>query len=185
MELLVEKTYTAEEYFELEKKSVTKHEFHFGKLTEMPGESKRANKIGGNFYVFLKNTIKGMPFEVFNHDIRLNVIEQRVYRYPDIVIAPTVDDGDDYAVTMPILIVEVLSPSTEATDLGRKRKEYTSLSSLMYYLIVSQDEMLVQLDQRNGEKWEFQFFEKTEDIIQLPHFQASIRLSDIYYGIKF
>lgn len=43
MELLVEKTYTAEEYFELEKKSDTKHEFHFGKLTEMPGESKRDN----------------------------------------------------------------------------------------------------------------------------------------------
>ena len=51
MELLVEKTYTAEEYFELEKKSDTKHEFHFGKLTEMPGESKRDND-GIKFWPF-------------------------------------------------------------------------------------------------------------------------------------
>ncbi len=185
MELLVEKTYTAEEYFELEKKSNSKHEFHFGKLTEMPGESKKANKIARKVVKALEKTLDENVFEIYSHDVRLNVIENKVYRYPDIVVAPTVDDGDDYAVTMPILIVEVLSPSTEATDLGRKRKEYTSLSSLMYYLIVSQDEMLVQLDQRNGDKWEFQFFENPEEEIQLPHFQASIKLSELYNGIKF
>ena len=185
MELIVDKIYTPEEYFELEKKSEAKHEFHFGKLIEMPGESKKANKIGGNIFVQLKSTLKNQLFEVFNHDVRLNVLENRIYRYPDIVVAPTADDEDEYVVTMPILIIEILSPSTEATDLGRKRKEYTSIPSLQYYLIISQDEMLVQLDQRNGEKWEFQFYETPEEEIQLPHLQTTIKLSAIYEGIKF
>ena len=101
------------------------------------------------------------------------------------MIALISDDEDDYAVTQPIVIVEVLSDSTAKIDTGKKLREYTSLASLQYYLVVSQDEVLVQENQRKGNSWEFSFCDKLTDEIQLSVFDKGVFLKDIYNGIVF
>lgn len=180
-----ERLLTVDEYLELEKTSEIRHEFYFGRLIDMPGESKNANRIAkkveGTFDAIIDHKI----FETFRGEVRLTINKSTIYRYPDVMIALISDDEDDYAVTQPIVIVEVLSDSTAKVDTGKKLREYTSLASLQYYLVISQDEVLVQVNQRKGNSWEFSFYDKLTDEIQLSVFNKSVSLTDIYKGIVF
>jgi Uma2 family endonuclease len=185
MILTNERLLTVEEYFEIEKTSETRHEFYFGKLIDTPGESKNANRIAKKIESAFDAIIDHKLFEIFRGEVRLNINQTAIYRYPDVMIALISDDEDDYAVTQPIIVVEVLSDSTAKVDTGKKLREYTSLASLQYYLVVSQDEILVQVNQRKGNFWEFSFYDKLADEIQLPIFESSISLKDIYSGIMF
>ncbi|MDZ7900439.1 MAG: Uma2 family endonuclease [Arcicella sp.] len=185
MILTNERLLTVEEYFEIEKTSETRHEFYFGKLIDMPGESKNANRIAKKVESAFDAIIDHKLFETFRGEVRLNINQTAIYRYPDVMIALISDDEDDYAVTQPIVVVEVLSDSTAKVDTGKKLREYTSLASLQYYLVISQDEILVQVNQRKGSFWEFGFYDKLTDKIQLPIFNNHILLKDIYSGIVF
>ena len=107
-----------------------------------------------------------------------------IYRYPDLVVAPETDRDDEYNVTQPGLIIEVLSERTEQTDRNKKLKEYYRIPSLRYYLLVSQDECLVETYSRKGEEWIYDFRTKPTEIIQLDFYQATLELSAIYENIK-
>jgi Uma2 family endonuclease len=185
MILIQERLLTVDEYLEFEKNSEVRHEYYFGKLIDMPGESKNANRIAKKIEKAFDTIIDHKIFEAFRGEVRLTINKSDIYRYPDVMIALISDDEDDYAVTQPIIIVEVLSDSTAKVDTGKKLREYTSLSSLQYYLVVSQDEVLVQVNQRRGNTWSFDFYDKLSDEIQLDIFNKSISLSDIYGGIGF
>jgi Uma2 family endonuclease len=185
MVLSQERLLTVEEYLEFEKNSESRHEFYFGKLIDMPGESKNANRIAKKIEKAFDKIIDDKIFETFRGEVRLTINKSDIYLYPDVMIALISDDEDNYAVTQPIVIVEVLSDSTAKIDTGKKLREYTSLGSLQYYLVVSQDEVLVQINQRKGNTWSFDFYDKLSDEIQFSIFDKSISLSDIYEGIAF
>jgi Uma2 family endonuclease len=106
--LVADKKYSVEEYFELEKTSEIRHEFINGEIIAMPGESKKANKIAQKIVRLLEDKINSKVFDIFNHYVRL-MLENNRYRYPDIIVAPTIDDEDSHAITQPVLIVEVFS----------------------------------------------------------------------------
>ncbi len=183
VETLVEhKKYSVEEYFEIEKTSEIRHEFVNGELIAMPGESKIANEIAGNIYVSLRNSFKKRALKVYNHDVRL-MLENNHYRYPDIVVAPTIDDEDSHAITQPVLIVEVFSENSVKTDTVIKLKEYSVLPTLQYYLIVSQEEPLVEIYAKNGDKWEFRCYTNLQENIDLSTLNTSILMADIFEGI--
>jgi Uma2 family endonuclease len=183
MLLTEEKIYTVEEYFDLENQSEEKHEFVNGNLILMTGESKKANKIATNC-VFSLRDLRKKGFEIFTHDVRLMIGLGMIFRYPDLVIAPESDDADDYAVTQPILIIEVLSESTQHTDRNQKLKEYCGIESLQYYLLIAQDEISVEMYAKEGNQWIYSFFTKLEDNLQLNFFAVSLGLNVIYEGIK-
>jgi Uma2 family endonuclease len=185
MVLTQERLLTVEEYLEFEKNSESRHEFYFGKLIDTPGESKNANRIAKKIEKAFDKIIDDKIFETFRGEVRLTINKSDIYRYPDVMIALISDDEDNYAVTQPIVIVEVLSDSTAKVDTGKKLREYTSLGSLQYYLVASQDEVLVQINQRKGNTWSFDFYDKLSDEIKFSIFDKSIFLSDIYEGIAF
>jgi Uma2 family endonuclease len=101
------------------------------------------------------------------------------------MVALASDDEDDYLVKMPVLLAEVVSPSSKLTDNGDKLVEYTSMSSTAYYLIIHQDEILVKFYRRNGDVWEFLYYNKPSDVIQLPALKTKIKLSEIYKKVDF
>jgi Uma2 family endonuclease len=181
---ILEKPLSVAEYFELEKNSEARHEFVNGNLITMPGETKRANRITKKIEKILDSFLNTSLFETFRNDVRLTVELDGTYRYPDLMVALVSDDEDNYAVTMPILIVEVLSESTYKTDTDAKLREYTQLPSLQYYIMVSQDEPLVQVFHRKGEDWVFNFYTKLDEIISLNHFEGTLAMKDLYEGIK-
>ena len=180
--LVADKKYSVEEYFELEKTSEIRHEFINGDIIAMPGESKKANEIAGNIYVSLRNSFKKRALKVYNHDVRL-MLENNRYRYPDIVVAPTIDDEDSHAITQPVLIVEVFSENSVKTDTVDKLREYSTLPTLQYYLIVSQEEPFVEIYAKNADKWEFSYFTDLQESIELTALDASILMGDIFEGI--
>ncbi|MCA0233814.1 MAG: Uma2 family endonuclease [Bacteroidetes bacterium] len=183
METVAEKKFSVEEYFALEEKSEIRHEFYYGEIIEMPGETTIANLIAGNIYVLLRILFKKTPFMVFDHDIKL-MVHKKSYRYPDLVVIHQKGDHKKY-VTDPVLIVEVLSESTEDIDRDKKRLEYFGLSSLQYYLTIHQDEPVVEIYTRSGKSWQFDFYTDINEKVSLPFFDTQISLQDIFEGVSF
>jgi Uma2 family endonuclease len=179
----LEKVYTVEEYFELEKTAEDRHEFVNGELIFMPGESKIANKININCTVALRQALKGKGFDIFAQDVRLVVESNKIYRYPDLVVASVSDTADTHAITEPVLIIEVLSESTQNIDQNKKLQEYTALSTLQYYLLVSQTEYLVQVYRRDGQNWLYNYHNQLNEVIELPFFSAKLGLNVMYENI--
>lgn len=177
---VLEKKYTVEEYFELEKHSEIRHEYYYGKLLPMPGESKNANRIAGNCEFLLRLQLRKKGLDFFRHDVRLLVKEGGIYRYPDFVIAPVVDDSDTHLIKQPIMIVEVSSDNSDHTDRVTKRREYLALPTLQYYLIISQSEYLVDVYARDEKGWRFASYHLPDDEIDFPAIGSKISVSGIY-----
>ncbi|MCY7330659.1 MAG: Uma2 family endonuclease, partial [Saprospiraceae bacterium] len=129
-----EKLYTVAEWLELEKSAELRHEFYYGNLIPMAGEAKRANILAGTIRLIIDMALYEKGFQVFDHDIKAEVVPNGIYRYPDLVVAPVVDDEDDYIVKHPVLLVEVASESSSQRDRIKKRREYLEIPSLWYYL---------------------------------------------------
>lgn len=182
---VADKIYTIEEYLELEKTSEIRHEFVYGKLISMSGESKIANDIALNCAFFLRQLMTAKGFKVFVQSIKVEVDKKGLFRYPDVVVAPKSDDADTHIVTKPTLLIEVISESSAARDRVTKLREYARIESLRHYLIVDQFEMLVESYRRENDHWTYEIFEKPDDQIQLNVFDLTISVSDIYEGIVF
>ena len=183
MLLVEEKIYTVEDYFELEKNSEVKHEFVDGKLIEMPGESRIANKLSIKLSALMMQRLNDKVFDVYAHDVRLSTQRTKKYRYPDVMVVPVIDDEDAYNVYEAVLVAEVLSPSTEKTDRNDKLKEYSKMPSVQYYLLISLEEAIIELYRRNGNVFEYMFFTEREEVIDLPLLNVKFTIEDIYKGI--
>lgn len=180
-----ERRFTVEEWLEWEKNSDIRHEYHHGNLIPMAGEAKKANKITKNLIKLLDDHLYKKGIEVFSHDVKAEVAPGKIYRYPDLVAAPVADDGDDYIVKMPVLIVEVASENSRNRDQVKKRREYFEIPSLWYYLIISQDEMWAELHSKNEQgRWETRFFTEPDDRIELERFDRTILLKDVYERVE-
>jgi Uma2 family endonuclease len=175
--------YSIEEYFALEKKSDIRHEFVNGNLIPMPGESKIANQIARNCEFLLFPLLKAQGFQTYRHDVRAMIRPNKVYRYPDVMVAPKSDNADNQAVTRPALIIEVTSEQSAKIDHEDKLKEYTALHSLNHYLIISQSEYFIASYTRENGHWIFDVFTQKSSIVPLKHLGISISLSDIYDDI--
>lgn len=175
--------YTVDEYLELERTSEEKHEFVDGILIEMPGESKRANKIAGNIYIALRMGVKGRPFEVYNHDVKLRTVPGRKYRYPDIMVVPADDTEHTHVANRAVLTVEVTSENSSGVHHDQKFHEYVGMPSVDCYLIVSQADVLVEVYQRTGPKWEYAFYTDLNDSFTVTSLSITMRVGEVYEGV--
>jgi Uma2 family endonuclease len=149
--------YTPEEYLALERNAEFKSEYIDGRIIAMsPGVSRGHNKIGGNVYIGLVARTAGRGCEVFIADVKVRFGPGRNYTYPDVVAvcgtSQTEDDFDDILLN-PALIVEVLSHSTESYDRKAKFLECQALESLREYVLISQDEVKVEIYSRREGFW--------------------------------
>jgi Uma2 family endonuclease len=181
----ITKEYTVEAYFELEKKADIKHEFVNGKLIPMPGESKQANLIASNCSRNLFSALDSKGYQVFQNDVRTIVKDRKIYRYPDVVVAPESDDSDTHHIKKPVLLIEFTSEASSKTDHHDKLKEYASMPSVEYYLIVSQYEQLVEIYIRQSNGWLYNIYADSNDAIDLPKLETQLTLKDIYYKVNF
>jgi len=146
------------EYLSFEAQSPTRHEYVAGEVFAMTGTTMRHNAVALNLVSTLRTHLKGSPCRAFMSDIRVRVQRQGAYYYPDIVVncsdAGQSEDLDAVTITDPVLIVEVLSPSTEAIDRREKLIAYRTLPSLVEYVLVSTDRARVEVHRLDGDgKW--------------------------------
>jgi len=154
--VLTQAHYTAEEYLTLERSASSKSEFHDGQIYAMTGASRKHNLITVNIAGELRNQLKKRPCEAYGSDMRVKVTEARSYHYPDIVVAcgtPEFEDAHVDTLLNPTLLIEVLSPSTEAYDRGGKFAHYRKIPTLREYLLVAQDQPSIERYVRQGDVW--------------------------------
>jgi Uma2 family endonuclease len=178
---------TSEEYLAIERKAGHKSEFYDGGMFAMAGASARHNLIVSNLVVEIGNQIKSKDCRIYSSDMRLNIHKNGLYTYPDIMVTcgNELFSDDVYMDTLlnPILIIEVLSKSTESYDRGKKFKMYRELDSLMEYVLVAQDNYHVEHYLRqNNDKWILSDCKKKSSWILLLNYK--INMIDIYNNIK-
>ncbi len=184
MPATAERLLTLDGYLAFEETTEVRHELVNGELREMAGETPLSNEIASNLLVVLKSALKGKPFKVYDHDVKLLIEHLGNVRYPDLVVVRR-EGVRKKLVTQPILIVEVLSDGTEKEDREDKRKEYLALPTLQFYLLVSQKEMLVEAYIRGERRWEFDFFTQPTDRFELSEAGVSFSVEDLYDEINF
>ncbi len=174
------------EYFDAEQRSEIRHEYVDGILLPMSGDSRLNNRIVTNCYRAFRAQLYGTGCEIYTHAVRLIVKEDRIYRYPDLVVT-CAEETDSHAVAHPSLIIEVLSPSTEGTDRNQKLREYTSLPSLAYYLLVSSDEAVVKCYSREPDGgWRYGFYTGPAEVVKLENIKGiALKLADVYLDVSF
>jgi Uma2 family endonuclease len=141
------KTLTPAEYFEFERDASFKSEYFSGEMFSMAGGSARHSQISINTARALGNLLAGRPCIVYGSDLRIHVSATGLYTYPDasVVCGPIeFHDGRKDTILNPLLIVEVLSESTEAYDRGRKFRHYQRVPAFREYLLISQHEPIVE-----------------------------------------
>ena len=174
--------YTAEEYFALETRSTVRHEFFEGEVFAMAGESIAHNTIALNVAMACRQALRGRQCRVQIEGIQLAVEADRHYTYPDIVVScDPQDQQESRRLHHPTLIVEVLSPSTEAYDRGLKFNQYKKLPSLRHYLLVSQKTWLVEWYQLSEHGvWGHTALAEAEDAVVVPELNLTMTLVQIY-----
>jgi len=180
---------TAEEYLARERAADYKSEYFDGEILAMAGASKLHNVVAGNIFAKLHAQLEGRSCEVYSSDMRLKVSPTGLYTYPDVVVAcgeAKFEDDEIDTLLNPILIVEVLSKSTESHDRSTKFEHYSKLKSLQEYLLVAQNRPRVELFTKQGEgSWMLSTFENLEDVVKLVSIDCELALKDIYLKVNF
>ena len=139
--------FTPEEYIVRERKAQFKSEYLSGRIVAMSGASRAHNLITRNISGELYVQLKGRTCESYTNDMRVRIPSPMSYTYPDVVVVcdePRFEDDVFDTLLNPTVLVEVLSPSTEAYDRDRKFSRYRQIASLQEYILVSQDKFCVE-----------------------------------------
>jgi Uma2 family endonuclease len=179
---------TAQEYLALEREAEYKSEYYKGEVFAFAGASLRHNLIAGNFLATIHSQLLGGPCSAFPSDMRITIPQTPHFSYADVVVVcgkAQLDDDFKDNLLNPIVIIEVLSPSTERYDRGTKFESYQRIDSLMEYVLVSQDRPRVEqfLRQPDG-RW---LYSETsgEGVVSLTSVNCELSLSDIYDRVEF
>jgi Uma2 family endonuclease len=181
------KNWTFEEYLEAEELSEEKHEFHNGKRVTMAGGTPPHSEISSNFGTVVNMALydkEDENFHVYNSDMKTYIPKTNKSVYPDLSIV----DGQPvmkhkHTILNPVLLVEVLSDSTEDYDKGDKFKNYKTLPSLREYVLVAQNKPFIEVYYRaNAEEkdWQLTQFDGLEAIVALRSIDCNLKMSAIY-----
>jgi Uma2 family endonuclease len=175
---------TPEQYLEIERKAEYKSEYFGGQMVAMAGASREHCLLSGNLWAILYPQLRTPSCEIYGSKMRLKVTRTGLYTYPDVVVVcgpPRFTDDVVDTLINPTFLAEVLSPSTEAYDRGRKFEHYRSLESLSEYLLVAQDRMHADLYTRQPDgSWVLREASQADDTLELRSIACHISMADLY-----
>jgi Uma2 family endonuclease len=180
---------THQEYLAFERKAETKHEFFQGELFDMAGATFEHTEIKDNLARELGNQFKGSPCKALTSDLRVKVDATGLYTYPDIVILCGKGEFEDEEFDIllnPTAIVEVLSESSEKYDRGKKFQHYKRIPSVREYVLVAQDEMLIDRYVRQSDQdWLLTTFTSPDAVFSFATIPGAVSFAEIYRGVEF
>ena len=181
---------TPNEYLVVERRSLgIKHEFFNGEIFAMVGAQRNHIYINANITRKLGNRFEAdkSTCKVVSNDMRVKTADN--YTYPDIVIHcqdAEFEDNEFDTLTNPVVIMEILSDSTEAFDRGDKFAYYQAIPALKEYILVSQKRYRVeQFILSDDGKWEYRLYEGTDQVLKMDSIHYELPLSEIYWDISF
>ncbi len=183
------RTYTPKEYLQLEEQAEYKSEYRDGEIIPITGGTTNHNEISLNLVTNLKFSLKKQNYRVYMADVRLWIPRYRLYTYPDVMLikGETIyADRGTTTITNPVMITEVLSPSTQNYDQGDKFTYYRSIPEMEEYILVSQQKYhVMQYTKTEAGKWLLSEYETEDALIQLSSVDWEFELSEIYAGVDF
>ncbi len=180
--------YTPEEYLALERAADYKSEYIDGEIFAMSGGSRRHSLVATNVASELRAALRDLPCEVHGSDLRVNVDEADLYTYPDVTVIcgdPEFADAENDTLVNPAVIVEVLSPRTEAYDRGAKFARYRLLPSLRVYMLVAQDRPRVEWYTRGPDGWLLHDADSLDATVELTEPACTLTLAEVYAKVSF
>lgn len=180
---------TEAEYLAFERASDIRHEYLDGHVYAMTGASRAHNLISTYTAASLINQLRGRPCEVYASDMRVRVSATGLYTYPDVTVVcgnPQFADSALDTLLNPVLVIEVLSPSTESYDRGKKFQHYRQLESLREYVLISQDSPRIErfLRQDDG-TWLLTDAAGLDASLELASVACTLALAEVYEKVTF
>ncbi|MBD2207092.1 Uma2 family endonuclease [Calothrix sp. FACHB-1219] len=175
-----------EDYLKAEETSPIKHEYRQGFVYAMAGASNAHVVISLNMASMLRNHLRGSGCQTYISDTKAHIESINIYYYPDIIVSCDRRDREfDNFLRYPCLIVEVLSPTTEAFDRGDKFADYRKIESLQEYVLVSQTRMNIEIFRRNPEGQWVLYTYSPGDNIHLVSVDFNCAIADVYEDVTF
>jgi Uma2 family endonuclease len=173
---------SAEEYLVWEPTQEERYEYWDGEIVMMSGATRNHNRVSANFFKLLDDALADRTCEVYIVDVKVQVEPGQKYFYPDVVVTCDERDDDPQLVQFPCLIIEVLSPSTEAADRGKKFAKYRQSPTLQEYVLVQVAQPGVEVFRRNEQgKWVLSEYNLGE-ILRLESVDVEIAMSTTSYA---
>lgn len=178
----IQRHYTAEEYFVLEAQNEMRHEYLGGEIFAMAGATIPHNLIKGNIVAGLRPGVRQRGCRLYDESVRLAVQDDFHYTYPDIMVScDPADRRDPLLIRQPVLIVEVLSPSTADYDRSRKFNQYKKIASLRHYILVSQTAWVLEWFRRDDAgQWIYTVLSETTDVLEIADLNLRLPLAEVY-----
>ncbi len=182
--------YSLEEYFEIERDSEEKYEYWDGNVWSMAGASPAHERIVVNAGGHLREIFRGQGCSVFGSNLKVKVPVYSPYRYPDLSVycgeGIYEKTGGFEVLTNPQMLIEVLSPSTEAFDRGDKFTYYKSIESFTEYLLIAVTRPhITQFIKRNEREWIQREAGGLDEKLFSPTFNIEILLAEVYLDVEF
>lgn len=186
MATVLKQYYTEAQYVQQERMSPGKSEYYHGEIFAMSGATREHNLVVANLVRPLGSQLHEQPCEVYPSDMRVR-IPTGLYTYPDVTVVcgepQFVDDTRDTLLN-PLVVVEVLSKSTEAYDRGKKFEHYRSVDSIRHYVLVTVDRAHVEVYSRDpNSQWVLSEANGMVSAIELPAIQSRLVLADVYHKV--
>jgi Uma2 family endonuclease len=176
---------SAEEYLVWEPTQEQRYEYWDGEVVAMSGGTRNHNRVSANFFKLLDDALADRSCEVYIVDVKVQVEPGQKYFYPDVVVTCDPRDRDPQLIQYPCLIIEVLSPSTEAGDRGKKFAKYRQSPSLQEYVLVQVAQPLVEVFRRNQQgQWVLSEY-NLNDKLRLESVDVEIAIADLYRQVQF
>jgi Uma2 family endonuclease len=180
---------TPEQYLEIERKAEYKSEYFDGEMFAMSGGTLAHSTIAMNIGGSLVNQLRGRSCRAMSSDMRVRVNPTGLYTYPDVSVVcgePQLLDGAQDTLLNPTVIVEVLSPSTEAYDRGKKFEHYRNIESLREYLLVASDRVQVDLFTRQDDRqWMLTVAKMPGEQLTLHSIGCTLQVAEVYDKVDF
>jgi Uma2 family endonuclease len=180
---------TPEQYLAIERKAECKSEFYDGEMFAMAGASEAHNRVKDNLVGELHARLKGSGCHSYSSDMRVKVSRTGLYTYPDIVIVcgkPELEDAELDTLLNPQVIIEVLSDSTAHYCRTKKYRHYKQIESLQEYVLVAQDEPVIERRVRQADgSWAETDVEGLDQEFAFATVPVRVRLADVYAGVTF
>lgn len=175
---------SVEDYLKFEAEAQVRHEYIGGRIHAMSGTTVRHGVIVTNLATNFHGHLRGGPCKTLIAEVKvqLEVHREDIFYYPDIMVACEHEGLEKHFLRHPKLIVEVLSPSTEATDRREKLLNYPLIASLEEYVIVAQDSREITLHRR-AEHWRPTQITATDAPVEFRSINLTIPLAQIYEGV--
>lgn len=186
----IPKTYfTEDEYLALERETDYRSEYYRGEIFAMAGASNEHNLIVNNLNFHLFTHLRGRGCRMYTFEMRLRINATRLYTYPDgMIVCGKSLYADEHVDTIvnPLILIEVLSDSTESYDKGKKFDHYRQVPTVQEYILISQD--IPQIERRvrvSDTEWRLQVYDGLEAVLPLEAIDTSITLAQVYLDIEF